>query len=108
MTETVERRAVPARRSAGLRSVPPNRSACTTNPRRCTTSARGEIVLVRSSAIESTAGCIAYRPPRKIIGVPRFTMRCDRSLLKDSPSRAADSGLAVPVLSIGLEMRNVR
>jgi hypothetical protein len=25
-------------------------------------------------------------------------------MLKDSPSRAADSGLAVPVLTIGMEM----
>jgi subtilisin family serine protease len=30
------------------------------------------------------------------------------ALLKDSPSRAADSGLAVPVLTIGMEMRKVK
>jgi subtilisin family serine protease len=30
------------------------------------------------------------------------------ALLKDSPSRAADSGLAVPVLTIGMEMRKPR
>ena len=30
------------------------------------------------------------------------------ALLKDSPSRAADSGLAVPVLTIGMEMRKAR
>ncbi|HYC90791.1 MAG TPA: S8 family serine peptidase [Thermoanaerobaculia bacterium] len=39
---------------------------------------------------------------------PTLTPAALEALLKESPSRAADSGLAVPVLTIGMEMRKVR
>ncbi|HEX6086163.1 MAG TPA: S8 family serine peptidase [Thermoanaerobaculia bacterium] len=63
---------------------------------------------IRTSGTSFAAPYVAGIAARLLEIDPTRTPAELEALLKASPSRAADSGLAVPVLTIGMEMRKVR
>jgi hypothetical protein len=61
-----------------------------------------------TSATSFAASYVAGIAARLLEIDPTRTPAELEALLKDSPSHAADSGLPVPVLTIGMEMRKVK